>query len=399
MDVMGKNYADRQRRFLFMKKRFLALACVLGLLTGCGDAVVEEPYIPDTTNQTGTQEAAGTADTGSSSAAADTQKEDSGSSSSDGNIVVGFAQVGAESSWRIANTESMKNTFSEENGYTLLFEDGEQKQENQIKAIRSFIEKKVDYIVLAPATEDGWDDVLKEAKDAEIPVIMVDRMAKVSSEDLYAAWVGSNFELEGKKACAWLKAYADSQNVTELNIVDIQGTMDASAQIGRTAGLNAAVEENGWNLLGAETGNFTQAQGKTVMEGFIDKFGDDINVVYCENDDEAFGAIEALKEAGYQVGTDLAGGEILVMAFDSTNPGLTSALSGEIGCDTECNPLHGSRVEEIIKALEAGQTVEKQQYVDEEIFASPQDITSIDVDGSSYEVTVLTQDVIDGRAY
>ena len=167
----------------------------------------------------------------------------SGGSSADGGdsadsgsdvITVGFSQVGAESDWRTANSESMKSTFSEDNGYELIFDDAQQKQENQITAIRNFIQQEVDYIVLAPVTETGWDTVLQEAKDADIPVIIVDRMVDVSDDSLYTAWVGSNFKLEGQKAAEWLNAYAEAKGMDEVNIAHIQGTIGASAQIGRT---------------------------------------------------------------------------------------------------------------------------------------------------------------------
>ena len=320
-----------------------------------------------------------------------------GSDAKSGNITVGFSQVGAESDWRTANSTSMKETFSEKNGYTLIFDDAQQKQENQIKAIRNFIQQEVDYIVLAPVTETGWDTVLKEAKDAGIPVIIVDRMVKVSDDSLYTAWVGSNFELEGKKAAAWLKAYleATGRGDEKINIVDIQGTIGASAQIGRTEALNEAVEANGWNLLAQQTGEFTQAKGQEVMESMLKQY-DNINVVYCENDNEAFGAIEAIKAAGKTVGPD---GDILVMSCDTTKQGITDTLSGDIIVNIECNPLHGPRVEQIIKQLQAGETPEKQAYVEEGIYAHGSDVASVSIDGTDYEVTEVTQDVVDARAY
>ena len=266
----------------------------------------------------------------------------------DDTITVGFSQVGAESDWRTANTESMKSTFSEDNGYELIFDDAQQKQENQLTAIRNFIQQEVDYIVLAPVTETGWDTVLQEAKDAGIPVIIVDRMVDVSDDSLYTAWVGSNFKLEGQKAMAWLDAYleAKGRGDEEINLVDIQGTIGASAQIGRT---------------------------------------------------EGFGAIDAIKAAGYEVGGEE--GQILVMSFDTTNAGLTQTLSGEITCDTECNPLHGPRVEEIIQKLEAGEDVDKQAFVDEVAFASDDTVTKVTIDGTDYDITPITQEIIDGRAY
>ena len=326
-----------------------------------------------------------------------------GVAAADDTITVGFSQVGAESDWRTANTESMKSTFSEENGYELIFDDAQQKQENQLTAIRNFIQQEVDYILLAPVTETGWDTVLQEAKDAEIPVIIVDRMVNVSDDSLYTAWVGSNFKLEGQKACEWLKQYAAAKNMSEVNIVDIQGTIGASAQIGRTEALNEAVEANGWNLLAQQTGEFTQAKGQEVMESMLKQY-DNINVVYCENDNEAFGAIDAIEAAGKTVGSDIANGEIMVMSFDTTNAGLTDTLAGKIACDVECNPLHGPRAEELIKALEAGEEVEKLNYVDEEIFATDDTVdkvkavNSLDEEGE-YDVTPITQEIIDGRAY
>ena len=310
-------------------------------------------------------------------------------------ITIGFSQVGAESDWRTANTESMKSTFTSANGYRLIFDDAQQKQENQLKAIRNFIQQEVDYIVLAPVTESGWDAVLKEAKDADIPVIIVDRMVDVSDDSLYTAWVGSNFKLEGQKACAWLKAYQDAKKLDKINIVDIQGTIGASAQIGRTEALNEAVKANGWNLLAQQTGEFTQAKGQEVMESMLKQYKD-INVVYCENDNEAFGAIDAIEAAGKTVGPD---GDILVMSFDTTKAGITDTQSGKIILNTECNPLHGPRVEEIIKTLESGGTPEKKAYVEEGVFAHGDEVPSVTVDDQKYDVTKVTKEVVEGRAY
>ena len=249
-------------------------------------------------------------------------------------IIVGFSQVGAESDWRTANTESMKSTFTEANGYKLIFDDAQQKQENQITAIRNFIQQEVDYIVLAPVTETGWDTVLQEAKDAGIPVIIVDRMIDVSDDSLYTCWVGSDFRAEGDKAVAWMEEkFAD---VDELNIVHIQGTIGSSAQIGRTDGLNAGVEKNSnWKILAQQTGEFTQAKGQEVMESVLKQY-DNIDVVYCENDNEAFGAIDAIEAAGLTYGVD---GDITVISFDATHAGLTDTLAGKINFNVECNPL------------------------------------------------------------
>ena len=323
----------------------------------------------------------------------------------DDTITVGFSQVGAESDWRTANTESMKSTFSEENGYNLIFDDAQQKQENQLTAIRNFIQQEVDYILLAPVTETGWDTVLQEAKDADIPVIIVDRMVDVSDDSLYTTWIGTDSLLEGRKAAEWLNAYTTAKGIDakDVNIVDIQGTIGSTAQIGRSKGLEEGVDNYGWNLLAQQSGEFTQAKGQEVMESMLKQY-DNINVVYCENDNEAFGAIDAIEAAGKTVGSDIANGEIMVMSFDTTNAGLTDTLAGKITCDVECNPLHGPRAEELIKALEAGEEVQKLNYVDEEIFAADDTVdkvtavNSLDEEGE-YAVTPITQEIIDGRAY
>lgn len=309
----------------------------------------------------------------------------------DEKIVVGFSQLGAESDWRSANTQSMKSTFTGENGYRLIFEDGQQKQANQIMAIRTFIQQEVDYIVLAPVTETGWDTVLQEAKDAGIPVIIVDRMVNVSDDDLFTCWVGSDFQLEGKKVAEWLRQYTLSNKIApeDINIVNIQGTIGASSQIGRTKGLEDAVKANGWNLLAQVSGDYTQAKGREVMESFLKRYPH-INVVYCENDNEALGAIEAIEAAGKTVGSDIARGEIMVLSFDGVNENaLNYVLEGKITCIAECNPLHGPRVQAIIEALEEGNKPEKFSYVDEEIFTANELVKELTIDGITYPVTIM----------
>jgi len=309
----------------------------------------------------------------------------------DETIMVGFSQLGAESDWRSANTESMKSTFTEENGFDLIYENGQQKQANQIMAIRTFIQQEVDYIVLAPVTETGWDTVLQEAKDAGIPVIIVDRMVDVSDDSLFTCWVGSDFELEGKKAAEWLHQYTIKEKIAseEIHIVNIQGTIGASSQIGRTKGLADAVKANGWNLLAEVSGDYTQAKGREVMESFLKQY-DNINVVYCENDNEALGAIEAIEAAGKTVGSDITGGEIMIISFDGVNESaINYVLEGKITCIAECNPLHGPRVQAIIEALEEGKTPDKFAYVDEEIFSANETVKDLTIGDTVYPVTIL----------
>lgn len=304
---------------------------------------------------------------------------------------VGFSQLGAESDWRSANTDSMKSTFTASNGYELFFEDGQQKQANQITAIRTFIQQEVDFIVLAPVTETGWDTVLSEAKDAGIPVIIVDRMVNVRDDSLFDCFVGSDFELEAKKMTSWMNDFfsMNDYDPSNINIVNIQGNLGASAQIGRTKGLEDACEKYGWNLLEEVPGEFTQAKGREVMEYFLATYPD-INVVYCENDNEALGAIDAIEAAGLTVGSDIQNGEIMIVSFDGV--GETARLyleSGKITATGECNPLHGPRVKALIEMLKLGMKPEKFSYVDESLYTTIDSINSIIVDGSVYPVTVI----------
>ena len=376
-----------------MKRKVVAVmlstAMVAAMAAGCGNGSSDTTEAPATTEAAGDTTEAPADDT---EAADDTAAADEGG---DGVITIGFSQVGAESDWRTANTESMKSTFSSENGYELIFDDAQQKQENQITALRNFIQQDVDYILLAPVTETGWDTVLQEAKDAGIPVIIVDRMVDVSDDSLYTAWVGTDPLLEGRKACEWLNAYAEAKGIEELNIAHIQGTIGSTAQIGRTQGLEEGAEKYGWNIVTQQTGEFTQAKGQEVMESMLKQY-DNINVVYCENDNEAFGAIDAIEAAGKTVGPD---GDILVISFDSTGAGLQDVIDGKIICDVECNPLHGPRAQELVEALEAGEEVDKENYVDGEIFAHGTDVTSVTVDGTEYQVTEMTDEVLAQRAY
>ncbi len=280
-------------------------------------------------------------------------------------IVVGYAQVGAESDWRTANTESFKSTFTEANGYKLIFDDAQQKQENQIKAIRNFIQQDVDYIVVAPVVETGWETVLQEAKNAGIPVILSDRQMKLSDESLYLAWVGGNFLKEGRDSVIWLDTYLKSigRDQEDMNIVLLQGTIGSSAQVGRTQGITEGLAKNPrYKLLARQTGEFTQAKGQEVMESFLKAYPD-IDIVFAENDNMAFGAIDAIKAVGKVPGKD-----IIIISFDAVREAFNKMIAGELNAAIECNPLHGPRVAEIIQTLEKGGTVDKIQYVVEEVF-------------------------------
>lgn len=283
-------------------------------------------------------------------------------------IYVGFVQVGAESDWRMANTKSMQETFVPEKGYMFEMVDAQQKTEKQITAIRDFIQKGVDYIVLAPNTEAGWDTVLAEAKQAGIEVIIVDRMIETSDENLYTCWVGSDFKQEGYDAVTALEGALKAKGVdmdSELNIVTLQGTMGSSAQIGRTDGFAEKMTAHpSWKMLDRQSGDFVQEKGQEVMESFLKSYPD-IDVVIAENDNMAFGAVKAIKAAGKTCGPK---GDITIVSFDAVKSAFEAMIAGDIDVEVECNPLHGPRVEELIKKLEAGQTVEKKVYVKEGVF-------------------------------
>lgn len=297
-------------------------------------------------------------------------------------IMVGFSQVGAESEWRVANTKSMKDALSEENGYELIFDDARNEQENQIKAIRRFILQGVKYIVFSPRVETGWDSILQEAKDAGIPVIVIDRYIETKDKSLYTAYIGSDFFKEGEKAVKWLENHLERKGRTEetIRIVHIQGTLQSTAQIGRTYALDKALERHpNWRIIAREDGDFTRAKAKEVMSEIL-KQTRDIDVVYCENDGEALGAIDAMEAAGLKCNPDDG---VIVISFDASNLGLVYCLEGKIALNVECNPLQGPYVDEIIKRLERGEPIEREKYIDETIF----------------DYLTITQEMIDQRKY
>lgn len=285
----------------------------------------------------------------------------------DNMIVVGVSQIGSESVWRTANSTSIQNVFTKENGYFLIFDNARQKQENQIKAIRSFISQQVDYIVFSPITEDGWDTVLQEAKDAGIPVILMDRKVNVKDESLYTTWVGSDFDAEGKNAGKWLSNYLEQKNLSSenINIIVLQGTEGATAVIGRTNGFNTiAKKHDNWKILEQLNAEYTTAKGREVMEKMLKRYPD-IDVVVSQNDDMTFGALEAIQEKGLTTGID---GDIIIISFDAVRSALEKVEEGIINVDIECNPAQGEYIERVIRDLEEGKSVQKYYYVPEKVF-------------------------------
>ncbi|GAB2451224.1 ABC transporter substrate-binding protein [Xylanimonas ulmi] len=278
----------------------------------------------------------------------------------DDTITIGFAQVGAESGWRTANTDSIKSTLTADNGFDLKFSDAQQKQENQIQAIRSYIAQGVDVIAFSPVVESGWDAVLQEAKQAGIPVILTDRAVDTDDDSLYESFIGSDFVEEGRRAGEWV-----SQNLgTEpINVVELQGTTGSAPAIDRKEGFADAIADNSnVTVIDSQTGNFTRAEGKTVMEGFLQAHSD-IDVVFAHNDDMALGAIEAIEAAGKVPGKD-----IKLISIDGVKDGMTALADGKISYIVECNPLLGPDLAEIAKKVVAGEPVDKRIVTKDEAF-------------------------------
>jgi simple sugar transport system substrate-binding protein len=267
-----------------------------------------------------------------------------------GAITMGFSQVGAESGWRTANTKSVQES-AKTAGVELKFSDAQQKQENQITAIRSFIQQKVKVIAFSPVVESGWDTVLKEAKTAGIPVILTDRAVDSSDKTLYKTFLGSDFVAEGKKAGAWLtKEFASASGT--VNIVELQGTTGSAPANDRKKGFaDAIASESKFKVVASQTGEFTRAKGKEVMEAFL-KSQSKIDVLYAHNDDMALGAIEAIEAAGKKPGVD-----IKIVSIDAVKDGMTALADGKINYIVECSPLLGPQLMDLAKKVVAGETV------------------------------------------
>jgi simple sugar transport system substrate-binding protein len=267
-----------------------------------------------------------------------------------------FPQLGAESDWRTADTASFKETATTLGIKKLVFSDAQQKPENQISAIRACIQQGVDVIALPPVVEDGWDAVLTEAKNAKIPVIIVDRTVSADSA-LYAAHIGSNMELEGKKAGDEMNKVLPSGG----KILELSGTTGSGAAVGRAKGFRETLNKN-IEIVDTQTGNFTRAEGKPVMEAFLKKYGSDIKGVFIHNDDMAIGAIEAMKAAGIKPG------DIKIISVDGTRGGFQAMIDGWIQADVECNPLLGPQVFDMALKLMNGETVEREVLTNETVY-------------------------------
>lgn len=293
-------------------------------------------------------------------------------------IKVGFSQCKAdESDWRKANTKSVQDALSKENGFDLILADSNNDAAKQVADVQGFIDQEVDYIIIAAVNVDGWDTVLANAKKANIPVILMDRTIN-ANKDLYVCWVGGGFYNEGVKATDWIaKRFTGDKKA---NIVHLQGQLGASAQVGRSKALEEAITKNGWKLVAQQTGEWSTDTAKEIMASWIQQYGDEITCVYAENDNMADGAIQALTEAGKKVGGNDG---VAIISFDANKAYLQMTLEGKINCNVECNPLLGPKVAEIIKKINGGRSPAKEESIDE----------------TAFYYDTITQEIIDKRPY
>lgn len=283
-------------------------------------------------------------------------------------ITVGFIQTGKESGWRDANTDDFLNTFTVEKGYCLIYIDGCSDTQRQVKAAYDLIAQNVDYMIIDPIIEDGWDDVLTLAKEKNIPVIISDRNVS-ADRSLYKCWIGSNFRQEGQKAGKWLQSFLISagRQDEEINIVILEGTPGSSATIGRTEGLQTEIDyHDNWHILTSQCANFTQGEGKNVMQQILKDYdADDIDVVIAENDNMMFGAMKAMNQAGVTYGVN---GDVITISFDALQEAFLLMQNKALTASIECNPLIAHLAERAIIDMEAGRNIRPVQYVEESIF-------------------------------
>lgn len=289
------------------------------------------------------------------SGCSDSKKEQSGKP------IIAFVQTGADNDWRNAHTVSVKEAAAEK-GYDLRFAEGESKQENQIKALSSFINQGVDVIVFAPLVETGWDNVLEKAKKRNIPVVILDRQIKTEDESLYVTYIGADTYTEGRKAAEWLAKKTDGK----AKVVELQGNPGASPTINRFNGFRDVMKDHpGIEIIATQSGEFRRSKGKEVMEALLKTHGKDIDAVYAHNDDMAIGAIQAIEEAGMKPAED-----IIIVSVDAVRAAFEAMVAGKLNCTVECNPLQGPLAMEAVEKILAGKAdeLEKKTLIEDSVF-------------------------------
>ena len=291
-----------------------------------------------------------------------TKEEDASVQVTHKKVVLGFSQIGDESAWRTANTLSVMSA-AKEAGIEVLFSNAEQKQENQIKAIRSFIAQQVDIIVFSPIVETGWDEVLQEAKISGIPVIILDRAIQTKDENLYAAYIGTDLLEEGRKAGRWLVEKCKNSK-DAISVVEIKGTTNSAPTILRSNGFRESIKaDTNIRIIESENGDFMRSKGKEVMERVLQSQRGKIDVVYAHNDDMALGAIEAIEEYGLKPGKD-----IMIVSVDAVKAAFQAMIAGKLNCSVECNPLQGPQLMKTVLDLVNGKAVPRKIVIEEGIF-------------------------------
>ena len=305
-------------------------------------------------------------------------------------LTIAFSQIGQESDWRTANTDSVTAAIEGHEGWEFVYSDGQQKQENQIQALRNFITQGVDYILFTGVVTSGWDEVLTEVNEAEIPLILLDRIPDCADKIEYKAAFGGDFPLEGRRQIQWAGEYLKSIGKTEgVKVAIMEGTTGSDAQVGRTEGNLAALKDYPWmEVVGQQTGNFTRAEGQALMESWL-KSIDQIDVLIAQNDDMALGAIDAIKAAGKVPGKD-----IIIVGCDSVKAAFEAIVAGDMNATIECTPLYGPFVVKAIEDLEAGVEYDKTVVHPEEGVYDC--VGGIEVEGTT---SVLAADVINERQY
>ena len=275
-------------------------------------------------------------------------------------LVIGFSQIGAESAWRTANSQSIQDE-AKKRGIDLKFADAQGKQENQIKAIRSFIAQQVDVIAFAPVVETGWEPVLKEAKEAGIPVVLSDRAVKTGDDSLYATFLGADFVEEGRRAGKW----AVEATGGKATIAELQGTPGSAPALDRKKGFEEVIAQHpDMKIIKSQTGDFTRAKGREVMEAFLKSpEAKQITLLYAHNDDMALGAIQAIEAAGMKPGTDMK-----IVSIDGVRDAFQAMVDGKLNCSVECNPLIGPQLFDLIEKVAEGKDVPKRVTVEEGVF-------------------------------
>lgn len=296
-------------------------------------------------------------------------------------IIVGFSQIGAESAWRTCNTRSVQEAAAAQ-GVQLVYDNAEQKQENQIKALRSFIAYQVDVIVFVPIVTDGWDNVLQEARDAGIPVLVTDRKIHVEDQSLYAGFIGTDSLTEGRNAGFFvLDKFKDKQGLLDgkkehINIVELAGTVGSSVAIGRAEGFREVLDSHPeYRIIYSKSGDFLRSKGYELAVEFLDMH-DDIDVIYSHNDGMTLGVIEAMEERGIQPGKD-----IVIITIDAQQAAIDALREGKVNCVIECNPKTGPEIIKLAQDLAAGEPIPRLQYVHEEVFYETDDLSLIEPRG------------------